>query len=436
MSILDTVFDLNIVLSATAVPTANFGIQLILGYHTKWTDLIRFYSEADDLLTDGFAVTDPEYLAAVAIKSGDNPPDLFAVGRRTHAPTQIYDLTPTAGNVRVYTVTINGVTFSYTSDSSATVAEIVTGLTTAINAGSEPVTATDGTTKLTLTSDVAGAYFTLEVADDSGSANGMALWNIKDVTADAGIAADLAAVNGFNASWYGLTLTFQGAAEILAAAAFVEANKKLFAPVTSDTHARTSATDDILTSRKNAGYVRTRVMYHQKPHQFAGAAWLGVMLAKQPGSANFNFKKLAGVDVSTLSDTDIVNITAKFGCFYVLLGAQGSTFETGAGPFMDTTLGVDWWRNLAQASQIRLQQSNDKISYDDAGVQKIALQLKADLEEGVDQTIFESFTINTQPVASANPNDVAARKNKLISFAAILAGAIDSSTVNGTISSS
>lgn len=69
----------------------------------------------------------------------------------------------TADNNRVYTVTINGVAFAYTSDSTATQAEIVDGLVALINAGSEPVTAIDGGNSLYLRADVAGTDFTLAV---------------------------------------------------------------------------------------------------------------------------------------------------------------------------------------------------------------------------------------------------------------------------------
>lgn len=70
-------------------------------------------------------------------------------------------LTITAVNNFSYTVTINGVTFTYLSDSTATQGEIVAGLLAVINAGSEPVTAISGTTVLYLRSDVAGTAFTL-----------------------------------------------------------------------------------------------------------------------------------------------------------------------------------------------------------------------------------------------------------------------------------
>lgn len=70
----------------------------------------------------------------------------------------------TEANSVVYSVTINGTVFDITSDADATKAEIVTALVADINAGSEPVTAINGTDDLYLQADVANVDFTLAVA--------------------------------------------------------------------------------------------------------------------------------------------------------------------------------------------------------------------------------------------------------------------------------
>ena len=69
----------------------------------------------------------------------------------------------TVANSTAYTLTINGVVATYTSDADATMAEITLGLVDAINALSEPVTATDGAGSFTITSDIAGTPFTTVV---------------------------------------------------------------------------------------------------------------------------------------------------------------------------------------------------------------------------------------------------------------------------------
>jgi len=62
-------------------------------------------------------------------------------------------VTPVAANSTLYRVTINGTDFDYTSDADATVAEICAGLSAAISAGSEPVTATDNATSVDIVGD-------------------------------------------------------------------------------------------------------------------------------------------------------------------------------------------------------------------------------------------------------------------------------------------
>ena len=71
-----------------------------------------------------------------------------------HAPLAPEDLT--------YTVTINSSDFSYVAVS-ATAAQVSAGLVAAINAGTEPVTATDNGSNLDITADVAGTAFTVSV---------------------------------------------------------------------------------------------------------------------------------------------------------------------------------------------------------------------------------------------------------------------------------
>lgn len=71
---------------------------------------------------------------------------------------QVVSIAVTAVNSAVYTVTINGTTYSYTADGSATTGEITVGLAAAINAGTVPVTASGTDTPLILTSDTAQVF--------------------------------------------------------------------------------------------------------------------------------------------------------------------------------------------------------------------------------------------------------------------------------------
>ena len=79
-------------------------------------------------------------------------------------------ITPVAADAETYTATINGTAFSYVSGIGATVAEITAALTSLINAGAEPVTAADETTKIGLTGD-AGVKFQITVTSNMSWAN-------------------------------------------------------------------------------------------------------------------------------------------------------------------------------------------------------------------------------------------------------------------------
>lgn len=68
---------------------------------------------------------------------------------------------------------------------------------------------------------MAGRYFSVRVNDP-------ALMTVAQVQADPGLSADLAAIQAENPGWYGLLITSNSDAEILAGATFAEANNKLF----------------------------------------------------------------------------------------------------------------------------------------------------------------------------------------------------------------
>jgi len=85
----------------------------------------------------------------------------------TDYPVNVLDVTvtPLAQDSTTYTITINGTAFAYASDASTMVAEITAGLVSLINAGAEPVTATDNTTDISLLGD-SSTLFTLALTDD------------------------------------------------------------------------------------------------------------------------------------------------------------------------------------------------------------------------------------------------------------------------------
>lgn len=438
MSLSDLV-SVTISTASRAVTQAGFGVPLILGYHSKFAELVRSYTSLAAMVADGFATTDPEYLAAQALEAQTPAPSRWMIGRRTHAPTQVIHLTPTAANAKIYTVTIHGVAYAFTSDADATVKEIVEGLKALIDAGAPAnVTCTEDDTKLILTG-AAGAFFRYEVSDNSGNPNGMALWTVKDASADGGIAADLAACLLESSDWYGLILTHQGEAEALAAAAWVESNKKLLVVASADTEFKTSATTDIASDVETASYARTAVMYHQKPHQFASAAWIGKLFPFDPGSETWKFKTLAGVDASVLTDAESGYIKAKHANWYQSIGGVAITQEgwSGSGEFIDVTRFVDWLTARLQERCYSIFVNSRKVPYTDGGVAIIEAAVRAQLQDGIKAGGLASDpepTVTVPAVADVSTNDRATRLLPDVDFTATLAGAIHALEITGTVS--
>lgn len=431
---LDSIVDVSIVNTTVSVAQQGFGIPLIVDYNTRFAvDRIRYYSNLSAMVADGFVSTDAAYRAAQAVFSQNPRPTRVGIGRRLTAPTMTVDLVPVAQNSREYAVTINGVRIPITSDSSATVAEIVTALTAAINGSSvaAAVTATDGTTKLTVAADVAGTPFTLDVSS-----------NLKrqDVTTDAGVAADLADFLLASRDWYGVVLTSKGKAEILAAAAWVEANKRLMLVSSADSDMLDPvATNDVASSLRTGNYARTAAYYHHLPHQYLDAGVFGKMLPKPPGSANWNFKNIAAVDVSALSDTATNALEAKNANYYTTVGGLNITLggaKVAANEYLDIVIGLDWLRARIQESLFALLAGADKVPYTRAGQAMVESVIRARLRDAVAVGLLVdgSDVITLPDIDSISTAEKAARNLPDVEFAAELAGAINSMQVRGSVS--
>jgi hypothetical protein len=88
MGALESIVNVTITRQTTAVTKAGFGVGLLISEFLiadttpTFDERIRFYSEASEVLSDGFAATSAEYLAAVAYFSQPVSPTLWALGRK------------------------------------------------------------------------------------------------------------------------------------------------------------------------------------------------------------------------------------------------------------------------------------------------------------------------------------------------------------------
>jgi hypothetical protein len=432
---LTRIVSVSIVASAPPPTAPGFGVPLILGYHTKFAELVRYYTGTAGMVTDGFAVTDPEYLAAAAIMSQNPSVPRFAVGRRTNIPTQVVELTPTATNAAIYHVTINGVTFNYTADSSATVKEIIDGLVTAIGSptGVTPSNHSDTTLRLTGT---AGTWFSWAVSDNSGNANGMGLWSVKDITAHSSVEADLTACAAADSGWYAFVVTHQNAQDGAYQAVWAEANNKLHIINLADTDIKITGSSDLASVVKAAGQQQTAVCYHQKQSEFLSAAWLGNCLPFDPGSETWAFKTLASITADVLTESEVGYIDGKYGNWYTSEGGRNITQRgtTGKPQFIDTVRFLAWLQANIQYDEYGVLVSLPKVPYTDAGVGLLENALRARLQKGVDVGGLASFTVTAPLVSTETTADRGNRILPDMKFAAVVAGAIQELHIQGTIS--
>lgn len=89
---LDSIVDITVHVSPLAAPRATFNIALILGSTAiiETSERVRLYENVDDMLTDGFATTDPEYIAANIYFSQSPTPRKLYIGRQdtTSSPAE------------------------------------------------------------------------------------------------------------------------------------------------------------------------------------------------------------------------------------------------------------------------------------------------------------------------------------------------------------
>lgn len=435
---------LTITEDSVGVARAGFGVPLILAYNVPvgFTERVRTYTDFADLIVDFPATDDPTYIAAQQMFAQDPHPTQVKVGRGALPPTKRYTLSVvTVRDSHDYQVTVRGEGFdeetvTYTSDASATDAEIAAGLVSAINAvvGNNYVAA-GATSPFTVTADAAADYFTIEVLDPTDL-------SIAENHADPGVATDLAAILLADSDWYGLHTMFNSDAYVKAAAAFIESNKKLYVFDVNETEAITDTADGTqgtLDDIAALSYSRVAGCYHPRSHEMLAAAMYGRTLPLEPGSETWAYKTLSGVTAATLTSTHRTNLDARNATYYKTEAGIDITWQgkTSDGDYIDITRGLDWLEDDMTKSVFEVLAGLDKVPFTDAGVALIEAEVRGSLRRAVQRTILSDDpapTVTVPRVADVSTTDKAARRLPDVKFSATLAGAIHKVVINGVVS--
>lgn len=428
----DNIVTVNITVQDAAVSQAGFGTPLVMTHESPFgPELVRSYSSVAAMVSDGFAPTGAAVAAVTAIL-GQNPKvPSVKVGRRTTAAAAqtVVVTVATVADDTDYTVNINGTAFTIDSGSSATNLTIAAALHAAINAGSEPVTSTDnldGT--FDLVADTAGAPFGLTLS--SGLTQ-------DDQTAAASVAADYAAIKVEDNDFYGVLLAETGTLDAAALAAAALSDRKIVGLRCADSDILSDTAGNLAETLEVAGYNNVYLLYGEDVTQYADCAWMGKQFPKNPGSATWAFKSLAGVAVDSLTDTQISNIEANDANHYTSTKGLSMTLQgtMASGRFIDIQRGIDWLTVRMQERILQLLANSDKIAFTDAGIASLESEVRAQLEEAVaNNVITTGYTVTPPAVADVSATDKANRVLGDLDFSATLAGAIHTVTINGSVS--
>lgn len=324
------------------------------------------------------------------------------------------------------------------NENDVVVAQLVQGLNAVTGANySAAATGTTGSQVATVTASASGNWFSLEVTNYS-------LLTIKQTHADPGIATDLAAIQVQDDSWYALYTTYNSTAYVLAAAAWIETQSKIYLADVNETDsinvAVGSSPTDTLYQLFQLKYNRTAGSYFPALNQMFGAAWMGRVLPDDPGSETWKGKTLADIDAVSLTSTQRANLRARKANTYTLIGSENKTWEGtvagGSYGYIDVTRGVDWLVDDITKRVFDAMFSGEKLPYTNAGIAVIRSEIKSSLRTAIGMGILASDpdpTVIVPDISAVSASDKALRNLSGVKFSGVLAGAIHTVAITGNV---
>lgn len=250
-----------------------------------------------------------------------------------------------------------------------------------------------------------------------------------------------------DADWYGLVVGTRTKADQQLAATWAELNKKLLG-VSSDDSNIIDGSGDIVEYLNTQNFKYSHGIYNPESDlsaddEWPEAAWVGKLFTKNPGSATWAYKTLAGV---TPNGADAAHPALTTAQLNTLFGKEGNTVNkvagisitekgtVGSGEFIDVRRGTDWLAARIQQLTFTLLVNSDKVPYTDAGIQAVGDQVSAALQEGVDNNFLNpDFTVTVPLSVDVSSGDKGNRVLNDVTFSATLTGAIHTITIAGTV---
>lgn len=423
--------------ASSSVSRQGFGTPLFAAYHSHWSERVRTYSAASALATmvqEGFATTDSAYKGVAAALAQNPRVRTLKIGRRNTSWNQTVKITPSAVNSTVYNGTVNGLPWTFTSDNSATLAEVCTGIAAVIEALAGVTAVGTSGTEVVVSTTAVGV--TLNFLHGTGAG----VYTIADATVDTGVETDLNLIRAADKDWYGLGLDNPGQPAIEAAAAWAQTQLIVFGCSSADDAIKASTADNLLENLQALSLTRTFFVFNKNYDSYAGFAALCGGLPYEPGAYDFYAKTVRGVAVSSeLSETEQDNITDQGGNVFVTLGGKNVVLYgvTPSGDFLDDTISIDWIQSRVTEDVWSLISSAPKLPYTDESVDRLRGAVLGVLLLGVRRGVLANDpapTVDAPRVADVSDVDRANRHLPDVVGFGRLAGAIHTVDIAITVS--
>lgn len=330
-----------------------------------------------------------------------------------------------------YYFEVNGVAVTHTNGASETVNtlcdEFADQLGDIVGVVATPDNAT--ATKLTLTQDTG--------ADRVRFSNVKRGIDLKDVSADAGMAAELAAVMVEDTDWSHLALDSQSPAEIQAAATFVAANSRILWALSLNNDIMKTGTSDLVSLLGSNNSVA--VLVSQDTNSFGAFAGVSTYLTYHPGTANVHAWSQFGIGnpLRKISPTEEGFAEDKHAILHTTIsGVTAFLFNRAPGGRVITTQqALNYLSSAIRGDVLTCMLVNPKIEFSPEGIAQLEAVVRNRLKAEEDKRMLlpGSSTVTAKKYEETTTGE---RGNGLldsIKFGAVLIVSIDKVKIRGTL---
>lgn len=426
-----------------------FGTGLILAELNFTEDRTKRYSEASELLDDGYPTSSEVYKKALAFMGQEKSTKEFVVGRRipnsNAKQTVNFSVTPTGGT---FTVTVGAATSAAINfDASASDIKTALELLGTVEEVTVTKTANDSFTIEFTGADANTAFDAVEISVASLTPATTAEVGIDQYgSAEEDILVAYAAIKEADNDFFGVIKTSDISDEdAFTLAPVIETEERIFAVLSADAAIASTSYDeaapsDIAEKLKAASYTKTFAIFATSiTDRHIDAAIMGLQLAKIPGSSTYMYKNLAGVTTDTLSSQQRSNLRSKNCNFYETQGGR-AIFKDGkvpSGEFIDIIVGIDFLKVRMAETVYAGISTLEKLDFDAGGLDVVETwMLSALVTYGVNNNflIADSIQIILPDIDDVPTADKANRTLKNVKFRALLKGAIHIIEISGSLS--